>query len=283
MAQNRKQQRLSANSFYRLGGIEILSMSRDERSGLWKIYLSTPEHYLVSREFDRTVGMYANAPDDVVRQGLMDFSDSIAGGQLSLFKVMDMFIDRCFDESVFDCNTENAVWMCIDYPSYQEVEEMLATYNCRLRWYSKDEEVGDLVDRALFRTPNGSGRSELASARGAFGAADTRKKGRDYLFSSFRELLGKFLLDNNIASCDIDAIIVSGMAGSELGLCDVAHAALPSSEKEMAQSIYRTRIDEITDIPFIFVRGLKKTDGENNIIKYQFTPVYTVCLMCLTP
>ena len=163
MAQNRKQQRLSANSFYRLGGIEILSMSRDERSGLWKIYLSTPEHYLVSREFDRTVGMYANAPDDVVRQGLMDFSDSIAGGQLSLFKVMDMFIDRCFDESVFDCNTENAVWMCIDYPSYQEVEEMLATYNCRLRWYSKDEEVGDLVDRALFRTPNGSGRSELAS------------------------------------------------------------------------------------------------------------------------
>lgn len=163
----KKQQHSSPNSFYKLGGIEILSMQQDELSGLWKIYLSTPEHYLVSREFDRSVGMYANAPDNIVRQGLMDFSDSLLGGQLSLFKVMDMFIDRCFDDRAFDGYTENALWMCIDYPTYNEIEDILNTYNCRLRWFEKDDPkngaFAELVERALYKTPTGNGKSELVA------------------------------------------------------------------------------------------------------------------------
>lgn len=158
----KKQQKNSPNSFYNLGGIEILSISQDETSGLWKIYLSTPEHYLVSREFDRGVGMYANAPDDVVRQGLMDFSESILGNQLSLFKIIDMFIDRCFDESAFNRDTENAIWMCIDIPSYSEVEEALNVYNCRLRWFSKSDDnsgLGENIDRILYKTPTGEAKS----------------------------------------------------------------------------------------------------------------------------
>ena len=163
----KKHKKNSPNSFYRLGGIEILSMQKDETSGLWKIYLSTPEHYLVSREFDRSVGIYANAPDDIVRQGLMDFSDSILGGQLSLFRIIDMFIDRCFDESAFDGYTENALWMCIDYPSYDEVEEILNTYNCRLRWFTKDDKkngyFAEVVEKVLYKTPTDGGKSELIS------------------------------------------------------------------------------------------------------------------------
>lgn len=152
----------SPNSLYRLGGMEILSIEQDEISKLWKIYLSTPEHYLVSREFDRSVGMYANAPDDIVRKGLMDFSESILGKELSLWKIIDMFIDRCFDERVFVNDTENAVWMSIDYPSYEEVEDILMTYNSRIRWFDQTSDIGELMNIAMFKTLAGDGKRKLA-------------------------------------------------------------------------------------------------------------------------
>lgn len=151
----------SPNSFYRLGGIEILSMQQDEISKLWKIYLSTTEHYLVSREFDRSVGLYANAPDNIVRQGLMEFSDSLLGCEFSLWKTMDLFIDRCFDNNAFDRYTENAVWMSFDYPSYSQVEDIIGTYNCRLRWFDQSSELGKLIDDATVKTLVGDGKRKL--------------------------------------------------------------------------------------------------------------------------
>lgn len=149
------------NSFYRLGGIEILSMQQDEISKLWKIYLSTTEHYLVSREFDRSVGLYANAPDNIVRQGLMEFSDSLLGCQFSLWKTIDLFIDRCFDNNAFDGYTENAVWMSFDYPSYSQVEDIIGTYNCRLRWFDQSSELGKLISDATVKTLVGDDKREL--------------------------------------------------------------------------------------------------------------------------
>lgn len=151
----------SPNSFYRLGGIEILSMQQDEISKLWKIYLSTTEHYLVSREFDRSVGLYANAPDNIVRQGLMEFSDSLLGCQFSLWKTMDLFIDRCFDNNAFDGYTENAVWMSFDYPSYSQVEDIIGTYNCRLKWFDQSSELGKLISDATVKTLVGDDKREL--------------------------------------------------------------------------------------------------------------------------
>lgn len=151
----------SLNSFYHLGGIEILSMQQDEISKLWKIYLSTTEHYLVSREFDRSVGLYANAPDNIVRQGLMEFSDSLLGCQFSLWKTMDLFIDRCFDNNVFDGYTENAVWMSFDYPSYSQVEDIIGTYNCRLKWFDQSSEFGKLISDATVKTLVGDDKRKL--------------------------------------------------------------------------------------------------------------------------
>lgn len=156
-----KKQTQSPNSLYRFGGIEILSISQDELSKLWKIYVSTPDHYLVSREFDRCRGLYANAPDDVVRQGLMDFSETLFGEQMSLWDIVDLFISRCFDDSVFNSYTENAVWMSIDYPSYTEVEEIFGTYSCRLKWFAADTDAGELINTALFRSPVGDERRRL--------------------------------------------------------------------------------------------------------------------------
>ena len=151
----------SPNSFYRLGGMEILSLQQDEISNLWKIYLSTTDHYLVSREFDRSVGLYANAPDNIVRQGLMDFSDSLIGSQFSMWKTIDLFIDRCFDENAFDGYTENAVWLSFDYPSYSQIEDIIGTYNCRLRWFDQSSVFGKLLNDAMVKTLVGDDRMEL--------------------------------------------------------------------------------------------------------------------------
>ena len=158
MTKEQKKAAENANSLYRLGGIEILSIQQDEISNLWKIYLSTTEHYVVSREFDRSKGLYGNAPDDVIRQGLMDFSETIVGSQFSIWKVIDLFIDRCFDDSVFDGYTTGALWFSMTYPTYQETEDILSTYNCRLRWYDADSAIGELIHDGIFKTLSGNER-----------------------------------------------------------------------------------------------------------------------------
>ena len=149
------------NSFYRLGGIEILSIQQDEISKMWKIYLSTTEHYLISREFDRTKGLYANAPDIAIRQGMMDFSDSLIGSQFSMWKTMDLFIDRCFDENAFDKYTEKAVWMSFEQPSYAQIEEIIGTYNCRIKWFDATTEMGRMMNDATVKTLVGDDRRRL--------------------------------------------------------------------------------------------------------------------------
>lgn len=147
------------NSFYRFGDSRILSIEQDSLSKLWKIKLSTDERYIVSEEFDRTVGLYANAPDPVVLEGLMGFSETIVGKQMSIFDVMHLFVERCFSESAFQGCTENAIWMSMEYPQYVEVEEILGMFNARLRWFSKGFPIGDAIDAAIYRQPSGETRN----------------------------------------------------------------------------------------------------------------------------
>lgn len=152
----------SENSFYRLGDIDILTFMQDDLSNLWKFYLSADNVYVVSREFDKSHGMYANAPDEVIRRGLMDFSASLIGEKLSLYAIIDMFIDRCFDDNVFDNYTTNALWFSINPPSYEQVEDILSTYSNRILWVDNDisckyPELGECVYRLLYKTTSACG------------------------------------------------------------------------------------------------------------------------------
>jgi len=137
------------NSFYRYGNEDIILIEQDEKSKLWKIKFTTPNHYVVSREFDRTVGMYANAPDSVVAVGLMEFSDSLLGEEMSIYSVMDRFIDRCFDDSAFNSYTENALWLCLDFLHYEQLEEILNGYSSRIVWPSGEDY--DFMQRLLLK------------------------------------------------------------------------------------------------------------------------------------
>lgn len=107
-----------------------------------------------------------------------------------------------------------------------------------------------------------AGEEMLAADAAPFGAGSSREKGKDYLFGSLRELIGRLLEEGGVSSADVEQIFVSGMAGSEIGLCDVPHIALPADIYTLADHLAVRTLPEITDIPFVFVPGLKQMKGE---------------------
>ena len=94
--------------------------------------------------------------------------------------------------------------------------------------------------------------------KGAFGARLGATEGRCVLFERLRALLLELLTENELTERDIECILCSGMAGSEIGLCEIPHISLPCDINGLAKSITEKSIPEITAIPFSFVPGLKK-------------------------
>ena len=60
----------------------------------------------------------------------------------------------------------------------------------------------------------------------------------------------------NKAEC-IEKILASGMITSEFGLCNLPHIKAPVGIFELHESMHETTISEISNIPFVFVRGVK--------------------------
>ena len=107
-----------------------------------------------------------------------------------------------------------------------------------------------------------NGESEVACVKGAFGARSGKLQGRDFLYGKLRELIFGVLNENGVSEEDVECIMISGMAGSEGGICDVPHISLPAGEMKLASSVVSKTVSEITAIPFIFVPGLKKVENE---------------------
>lgn len=107
-----------------------------------------------------------------------------------------------------------------------------------------------------------NGESEVACVKGAFGARSGKLQGKDFLYGKLRELIFGVLNENSVSERDVECIMVSGMAGSEGGICDVPHISLPAGEMKLASSVVRKAVSEIASVPFIFVPGLKKVENE---------------------
>lgn len=106
------------------------------------------------------------------------------------------------------------------------------------------------------------GRHFLASVRKAFGAGTTKTMGKAFLFEELKNLIEKLLADNHVDTSSVTHILASGMAGSELGLCEVPHIPLPVSTYMLADHLKKCTIEEITALPFLFVPGIKKVTGD---------------------
>lgn len=92
----------------------------------------------------------------------------------------------------------------------------------------------------------------------AIGAGSTKTFGKDFLFKKLKDLILSILSENYIREESVAYIFASGMAGSELGLCEIPHIPLPVNVCNLEQHIQTHTLSQITSIPIAFVPGIKK-------------------------
>lgn len=85
--------------------------------------------------------------------------------------------------------------------------------------------------------------------------------GADYN-GEIKSAIDKVLSDNSMNPSDIERILASGMITSEFGLCNLPHITVPAGKKELHAAMHETVIPEISDIPFVFVRGVKSVSDD---------------------
>lgn len=78
---------------------------------------------------------------------------------------------------------------------------------------------------------------------------------RDRYISSIRDAAGDIAVRNN--ADNIERILASGMITCEFGLCNLPHISIPAGIEELHGTMYEISLPEISDIPFVFVRGVK--------------------------
>lgn len=86
-------------------------------------------------------------------------------------------------------------------------------------------------------------------------------KGENLLKTEIKYAIEKLLSDNLIEEKDIECILTSGMITSEFGLYKLDHINTPAGLNQLHQSMEKVVLKEISDIPFVFIRGVK-TCGE---------------------
>ncbi len=85
---------------------------------------------------------------------------------------------------------------------------------------------------------------------------------REMYVSALKDAVDKLLKENG--SCKVEKILASGMITSEFGLCNLPHIKTPAGIGELHDSMHETLIPEISDIPFVFIRGVK-TDCDDAV------------------
>ena len=87
------------------------------------------------------------------------------------------------------------------------------------------------------------------------GAGSSENKNR--LKQALKDAFGEILHKNNTDANDIEAIIACGMITGENGFTNLPHILAPAGIKELNASMYKTKLSQISDIPFYFIRGIK--------------------------
>ena len=75
--------------------------------------------------------------------------------------------------------------------------------------------------------------------------------------NTIRDGVSEILERNNMSKADIVRILASGMITCEFGLVELPHALTPAGMEEMHAAMHEVVLDDISDIPFVFMRGVK--------------------------
>lgn len=86
--------------------------------------------------------------------------------------------------------------------------------------------------------------------------------------------IAEILDRNGLAEEDICRILASGMITSEFGLYEAEHINAPAGIKELRDNMVEVTLDEISTIPFVFIRGIKsmgKTFEDTDMMRGEET------------
>ena len=86
--------------------------------------------------------------------------------------------------------------------------------------------------------------------------------GNGALKSEIKRATEALLEKNCVDKRDVTCILASGMITSEFGLCTLDHIAAPAGIRELHGVLERVFLREITDIPFVFIRGVKLASAD---------------------
>lgn len=82
------------------------------------------------------------------------------------------------------------------------------------------------------------------------------------LRKTVKDGISDILSRNNLKEDDICAVLASGMITSEFGLYKLDHTLLPTGIKELCETSHKIILDDISTIPFVFIRGVKAVGNE---------------------
>lgn len=85
---------------------------------------------------------------------------------------------------------------------------------------------------------------------------------KNILARTVREGISEILARGGLKESDVCRVLASGMITSELGIYRLDHTTLPVGIKELSEAKAEVRLPEISDIPFVFMRGVKTGDKE---------------------
>jgi len=88
--------------------------------------------------------------------------------------------------------------------------------------------------------------------------ARTAIEGREIYINSIKNAVSEIVFRNKAEN--VERILASGMITSEFGLCNLPHIKAPAGIGELHAAMYETTKEEISDIPFVFMRGVKTDD-----------------------
>jgi hypothetical protein len=83
-------------------------------------------------------------------------------------------------------------------------------------------------------------------------------KDTEALKNAIQAAIAALLSENHLLEADIECILASGMITSEYGLCDLPHVSLPANTEKLHNAMHKTVIEDVSSIPFVFIRGVKK-------------------------
>ena len=77
------------------------------------------------------------------------------------------------------------------------------------------------------------------------------------LKEALKEAIAALLARFSLQESNVVRILASGMITSEFGLCPLSHIPAPAGLSELHATMHETVLEDISSIPFVFIRGVK--------------------------